>query len=74
MVNTSPREEERCWPPTTPSGSSIVRVLGIFSMFFKRMITIAITFAGHVFAIWDQVFTLLKFQVFASFLSFPFSP
>jgi hypothetical protein len=38
------------------------------------MITIAITFAGHVFAIWDQVFTLLKFQVFALFLFRHFHP
>jgi len=43
-------------------------------MFFKPMIMVAMAFDGKAFAIWNQVFTLERFQVFLFFLFFPFSP
>jgi len=43
-------------------------------MFFKRMITVAIAFDDNAFAIWGQVFTLMRFQVFPFFLFRHFHP
>lgn len=43
-----------------------------FRNFFKRMMMIGIAFAGGLFAIRSQVFTLVKFRVSSLFFYIPF--
>jgi len=43
-----------------------------FRSFFKRMMMIGFAFAGELFAIRSQVFTLVKFPVSPLFLYIPF--
>jgi hypothetical protein len=43
-----------------------------FRNFFKRLMMIGIAFAGELFAIQRQVFTLVRFRVSPLFLYIPF--